>query len=176
MNSKKTGGGAGMQPHWAPIGRLQKLWFFLGSCSQKASPPPPPPHPPHEVLATHPDGHKVAASPQGSRQGGVTPSGHRPELGHPACGHNVCREHCSVSTSFLPAGNCLPGSRAPAGSRATLCPLGPGQKDAEKGREPEGRQREGSTENTASSQQEKGIPGGLPGGGDADSWTLGARE
>lgn len=81
-----------------------------------------------------------------------------------------------MSTSFLPAGTCLPGSRAPVGSRATLCPLGTVQKDADKGREPGGQaKRKGPTENTASSQ-EKGILGGLPGGGDAESWTLGAKE
>lgn len=55
--------------------------------------------PPHEVLANHPGGHKVAASPQGSQPGGVTPSRHRPELGHPACGHSVFGGHCSVWSS-----------------------------------------------------------------------------
>lgn len=54
---------------------------------------------PHEVLANHPGGHKVAASPQGSQPGGVTPSRHRPELGHPACGHSVFGGHCSVWSS-----------------------------------------------------------------------------
>lgn len=82
-----------MPPHPAPIGRPWKLWF-LGSCSQKACPPPS--HPPHEVLANHPGGHKVAASPQGSQAGGVTPSGHGPELWLSTCGHSLLGGRCSV--------------------------------------------------------------------------------
>lgn len=115
-----------MPPHPAPIGRLWKLWF-LGSCSQKACPPPPPSHPPHEVLANRPSGHKVAASPQGSQPGGVTPNRHGQELEHPACGHSLHRGCCSVSTSFLSASTSLLCPQTPAGSRGTLCPLGAGE-------------------------------------------------
>lgn len=135
-NSKKMGGGAGMPPHPAPIGRPWKHGF---PCSQKACPSPPP-HPPHEVLANRPGGHKVAASPQGSQPGGVTPSRRRPELGHPACRHSFCGGPCPVSTSFLSTSTHLLCPWAPVGSRGTFCPLGDGkarhQKDAEKGREP----------------------------------------
>ncbi|XP_070372479.1 oncostatin-M isoform X1 [Equus asinus] len=89
-----------MPPHPAPIGRLWKLWF-LGSCSQKACPPPPPSHPPHEVLANRPSGHKVAASLQGSQPGGVTPNRHGQELEHPACGHSLHRGCCSIRLQGL---------------------------------------------------------------------------
>lgn len=34
-------------------------------------------------------GNKVAVSPQGSQPGGVIPNRHRPERGHPACGHSL---------------------------------------------------------------------------------------
>lgn len=70
--------------HWPPVETL-----VFGVMFPEGLPLPPIPHPPHEVLANRPGGHKVAASPQGSQPGGVTPSRRRPELGHPACGHSL---------------------------------------------------------------------------------------
>eukprot|EP00071_Canis_lupus_P032316 XP_022265873.1 oncostatin-M isoform X1 [Canis lupus familiaris] len=93
------GGEASRPSYPAPIGCPWKLVF--GVMFPEGLPFPPPPHPPHEVLANRPGGHKVAASPQGSQPGGVTPSRRRLELGHPACRHSFCGGRCPIRSQGL---------------------------------------------------------------------------
>lgn len=81
---------------------------FWGHVPRRPALPPPLPTHLRRCWPIARAGNKVAVSPQGSQAGGVTPDRHRPELGHPACGHSLRGGRCSVSTSFLPASTHLP--------------------------------------------------------------------
>lgn len=147
--------------HWPPV----EILVFGVMFPEGLPSPPPHPHPPHEVLANRPSGHKVAASLQGSQPRGVTPSGRRPEHGHPAWGYRSHGGRCSVSTSFLPARTRLLGlSTGAGGEQRHPLPSGtwggraPGRRMLRRGESQKVRQREQSTENPASPQVEKGHP------------------
>lgn len=153
-------------------------FFFLGSCSQKASLPHHLPTTSRGVGQSHPTGIKWLPALQGSRQGGVTPSRRRPGARSPSM--RAQRMQRTLPSELLlpphwqlPAGG-LPQALAGAGPPFALWELGEGMLRKPGGA---GKERRGSTENTASSQEgEKVFPEELPGGGgDAATWTLEPR-